>query len=332
MYDYEMSEQLFLDIWKQYGFPDEVDDTFTIYNILNDLIVRSKHMIVLDHYSHINFDEIIKVEYSEKTKIFKLYWLDNSKLRLDYLKNELSEMDEIKWILEGYCTYEYIAIDIDKIKFVNINGHIFILVQANMVQEKDLKNRIIGKNEVIEIENCTNELYARYVFWEGNKENLVKVNCIANNLPYYVCVIQPKENIRSSIISKKLLLIYTLQEINNRLRKVRKSLELEKLDQDGLSEKGNTIRRVMEYALKHFCVIENIPIEIEKKYGHIELGILRKRVKGIVEITQSLINVANELSHDSGKKYSIDEIKEFYFEVTKLIKDIQDSIYHKEIE
>ena len=42
------------------------------YNILNDIIVKSKHWIVLDHYSHINFDEVKKErkekELSEKYK------------------------------------------------------------------------------------------------------------------------------------------------------------------------------------------------------------------------------------------------------------------------
>ena len=60
-----MSEKLFMDIWEKYGCPEEVSVPLTIYNILNDIIVKSKHWIVLDHYSHINFDEVKKVEYDE---------------------------------------------------------------------------------------------------------------------------------------------------------------------------------------------------------------------------------------------------------------------------
>ena len=54
MKEYEISEQLFLDVWESYGCPDEVSDLQTIYNILNELISKSQHWIVLDHYSHIN--------------------------------------------------------------------------------------------------------------------------------------------------------------------------------------------------------------------------------------------------------------------------------------
>ena len=144
------------------------------FTLNNDLITQSKHLIVLDHYSHINFDEVIKVEYDEKNSIFKLYWLDNNKYRLAALNQELSEMDAMVWLLSGGFTYEYIAIDICKIKFVNMDGHMFILLQANMNTEKELKNKIIGKKEVIEIENCTKELYSRYIFWE-NKDEIIKM-------------------------------------------------------------------------------------------------------------------------------------------------------------
>lgn len=30
---------LFIDIWKKYGSPDEVDDADIIFNILNDLVL-----------------------------------------------------------------------------------------------------------------------------------------------------------------------------------------------------------------------------------------------------------------------------------------------------
>lgn len=332
MYDYETSEQLFIDVWEKYGCPDETDDADMILNILNDLIMLSKHMIVLDHYSHINFDEIIKVEYDKENCIFKLYWLDNNKYRLANLRHELSEMDSMIWSMSGYCTYEYIAIDINKIKFIKLDSHIFVLIQANMITEKELRKKVIGKNEVIQVENCTKELYARYIFWEGDANDLIKVECIANNLPYYVCVIQPKERIPDTGVSRKLLLIYTLREINGRLKKVWKALQIEDLDKDELFSKGNTIRNIMEFALKHFCVIFNISVDIEQKYGHIDLGELRRKIKTEVdiEIPQSLIIIANELSHDSGRKYSLDDIKAFYMDVMKLINEIQTHIYDKE--
>ena len=333
MYDYETSEQLFIDIWQKYGSPDEVDDADIIFNILNDLITVSKHKIVLDHYSHINFDEIIKIEHDKENSIFKLYWLDNNKYRLANLNHELSEMDSMIWWTSGYCTYEYLAVDINKIKFFKKDKHIFVLIQTNMITEKELRKKVIGKNEVIEIENCTDELYARYIFWEGNKDDLIKIECIANNLPYYVCVIQPKERIPSTSFSKRLLLLCTLEEINERLKKVWNALQLGNLDRDELFSKGNTIRNIMEFALKHFCVMFNIPIDIEQKYGYIELGDMRKKIKAKVDIdiTQGIIITANELSHDSGKKYSLEDIKLFYADVKKLIDELQNYICEREI-
>lgn len=332
MNDYETSEQLFIDIWQKYGSPHELDDADIIFNILNDLVTVSKHKIVLDHYSNINFDEIIKVEYDKENSIFKLYWLDNNKYRLANLNHELSEMDSMIWWASGYCTYEYLAVDINKIKFVKIDKHIFVMIQANMITEKEIRKRVIGKNEIIEIDKCTNELYSRYTFWEGNKDDLIKIECIANNLPYYVCVVQPKERIPSTFFSKKLLLLCTLKEINERLKKVWNALQVENLDRDELFSKGNTIRNIMEYTLKHFCVIYDIPMNIEQKYGYIELGELKNKVKDEIhiEIPQRLINTANELSHDSGKKYSLDDIKDFFKEVKTLIDEIQSYICKKE--
>ena len=333
MYYYETSEQLFIDVWEKYGAPEEVDDANIILDILNDIITASKHMVVLDHYSHINFDKIIKVEYDEEKSIFKLFWLDNNKYRLANLNHELSEMDEMIWMMSGYCTYEYIAIDINKIKFLKVDNHIFILIQSNMITEKELRKKIIGSNEVIEVVNCTDELYARYIFWEGNKDDLIKVECIANNLPYFVCVIQPKERIPSTVFSKRILLLHTLQEINERLDRVERALLCGDLDRDELFSKGNIIRNIMEYALKHFCVIFDIQIDIEQKYGYIELGDLRKKIKSKVgiEIAPGLIIKANELSHDSGKKYSVDDIIMFHGDVRGLIDGLQKYICEKEI-
>ena len=64
------------------------------------------------------------------------------------------------------------------------------------------------------------------------------------------------------------------------------------------------------YGLFLLLIKERFGIEmnIEQKYGHIDLGELRKKIKDIpnINIPQSLVNTANELSHDSGKKYNIE--------------------------
>lgn len=152
-------------------------------------------------------------------------------------------------------------------------------MQANMTSEKEMQSKVIGKNEIICVDNCTEELYARYVFWEGDKENLIKVECIANNLPYYVCLIQPKEGIKGTFESKQILLTYTLKEIDKRLKRVGVALKEDIEDRDEIFSKGNTIRNILEYTLKHFCVIRGIEMNIEQKYGHIDLGELRKKIK-----------------------------------------------------
>ena len=33
-----------------------------------------------------------------------------------------------------------------------------------------MQSKVIGKNEIICVDNCTEELYARYVFWGSDKE------------------------------------------------------------------------------------------------------------------------------------------------------------------
>ena len=125
-----------------------------------------------------------------------------------------------------------IALDINKLRFVKRKNHLYVLMQANVTSEKEMRSKVIGKNEIIRVDNCTEELYARYVFWEGDKENLIKVECIANNLPYYVCLIQPKEGVKSTFESKQILLTYTLEEIDKRLKKVGVALKEDIEDRD----------------------------------------------------------------------------------------------------
>lgn len=333
MDNYDISEQLFLDIWEEYGCPKEICNRVIISNVINEIIKRSKTQIVLDHYSQINFDYISKIE--NKDRYTLVYWFDKNKTREKYLAKELDESDMLEWWVFGYATYEYILLDIEKIKFVKVKNHLFILLKSNLIPQRQISKYILEGNEHIETEEKTSELYTKYTFFEGNPANTIKHFCLVGNLPYYTCVIQPKENIPDTGVSKMILLQETIIEVKKRLEKAHtRLLKIEENDIDELCGVGNTIRRIMEYVLKYYCIINKIDLtklQIEQKYGYIELSDLRKIINkdGNVIISQTLVNKANELSHDSGTSFSKTNLIEFYSEVFELFNQLTEIIKYR---
>ena len=62
---YELSEQLFLDIWNNFGSPTKIFDKPQINKFLIELVNISRDWIILDHYSYINFDNVKKLKQME---------------------------------------------------------------------------------------------------------------------------------------------------------------------------------------------------------------------------------------------------------------------------
>ena len=325
--NYELSEQLFLDLWNKFGTPTEILEKPQINKFLTELVNISKGWIILDHYSYINFDHIKKIE--SDGKFTKIFWKDFNNLRNKYLSKTMSEDEFVTWQIFGCCTYQYVLMDILKLKFLKIHNHLFILLQANIIKPKEIEKYLLTGNELISKKVNTDELYTEYIFFEGKSEDIIKHSCIFGNLPYYSIIIQPKEKCTaSSVTSKQIMLFETLYDIQNRLQNVRHKIDqTPSNDFDELFSKGNTIRRILEFALKHYCVWANIHIKIEDKYGYIELGDLKKVLKkSNIEIPQPLINMANELSHDSGVQFTKDDLLEFYDNVNALISTLSQTI------
>ena len=305
MDSYFTSEQLFLDIWEEYGCPSDIYDKSTINEILQKIVERSETYIVLDHYSGINFDYISKIGVIDRYTL--LHWFDNNEYRKEYLsKTPEDELNMLIWQTHGYATYSYILLDISKIKFFKIDNHLFLLLESNLIPQREI-SKIFSRNyTVISAQEHTSELYTEYSFFEGDQKELIKHICFVGNLPYYACVIQPKENIPDVGISRSLLLEATVVQVNDRISKVRAKLsKIDERDTDELRSVGNTIRIILEYILKYYCVICEIDIgkmKIEQKYGYIVLGDLAKMInaEGKIFIDSETIIITNELSHDSG--------------------------------
>ncbi|MPQ44502.1 hypothetical protein [Clostridium tarantellae] len=326
VYSYDMSEQLFIDVWEKYGKPKEIIDIKKINEIFQEIAKLSKGQILIDHYSSINFDHITRIEFKEPY-IF-IHWKDFNDLRKKYLDKSITEEEMRDWKIWGYSTHNYMMMHIDKIKFIQYKNHIYILILSNLIPEKEVKKQLLKNNEKINVEDNIEELYSEYMFFEGNKSDFIKHICVVSNLPYYTCLIQPKENCNEAIYSKFILLKETFNNINERMKNVKKLLlSLEESDNDAIIAQGNSIRRIFEYSLKHFCVYKEIDLKIYEKYGHVTLGDLKKVLKeNYLDINQSIINTANKLSHDSGITVRRQEVLEFWEKVNIIIENLQKEI------
>lgn len=325
---YIISEQLFLDVWEAYGSKPELTDLDEIVCFLNDLIKRSNGQIIVDHFSQENYDLITRVE--RVGDYVKIVWRDFDFWRRQYKDGSLSDFDRLSWSIFNYATYIYSLLNIDKIKITQRNGHTYILFRTSLLEpktaERFLKQR---NNKVLFKRNEANLLYADYRFQEGEDNDFIIHECTAYTLPFYSVLLQPKENCLPAFYSHVLLVLETLEEIQERFNRTVALLNsCRDEDTDDIEAKGNTIRKLMEYALKYFCIYNKIEVkDIDQKYQYITLGDLRKSVltHGI-NISQSLVNEANRYSHDSGTTHHKQEVHRFAEQVQSMLKQIKDRI------
>ncbi|UAW07737.1 hypothetical protein PVJ1_00002 [Psychrobacillus phage PVJ1] len=328
-FDYELSEKLFLDVWTRWNKPEQISDAGEIVRFLKEIVEESDGLVIVDHFSHSNYDNVHSIQYEEPYT--KIVWKDFNYIREKYLAKNMSEDDAMHWDMFGCATYTYTLLHIRKIKFIQVKNHLFVLLLSHLIPYKQVKKFLLKDgNELIGEENNKEDFYREFVFWEGDKENVVKHICTVNNLPYYTCLLQPKEGNLPTSISRKIMLYETLNEVVDRMNKVKDILEdLDEYDYDQLFAQGNSMRRILEYALKFFCLYNEIELKIDVKYGNVMLGDLKKQVNDAdlgIEIKQELVTTSNELSHDSGEIFSKDEVIEFWGNVRELLDQVSASI------
>lgn len=322
---YELSEDLFLDLWETWGKPRELVNAEEINSFLKELVDKSNGLVIVDHYSYSNYDHIHKVVFDKPyTKIF---WKDFNNLRIKNLEKKLDEFETLNWQLFGFGTYLYTLLHIRKIKFKIIDNHLYVLLLSNLIPSKKVEKYLVnGNSELISTDNYSEEFYTEYSFFEGEKKDLIKHICTVNNLPYYTCLIQPKEGASTTAFSKTIMLVETINETKNRMKKVKEKLEESyEYDYDNLFAQGNTIRRILEYVFKFYCLIKELDLKIDEKYGNTLLGELRKEINKAdihINIDNRIIKMANELSHDSGQVFSKEEIIQFAEDVQELLDQV----------
>ena len=148
------------------------------------------------------------------------------------------------------------------------------------------------------------------------------MNCLIHYIFFSIAIL-PKGLRVGTDVSTKLLYIENANELIKRLNNIHKSLAtIDELSPDDLSEKTNTVRRILENLLKIYS--SYLRITYPKPYSKLMLGDLMQAVKGHLAVgeqkgIEKLIESLNRGSHDSGKPLSKQEILDYNDSVTHLV-------------
>ena len=59
----------------------------------------------------------------------------------------------MNWQIFGCYTYQYVLMDISKLKFLKMHIHLFVLLQANIIKPKEIEKYLLTGNELISKKN-----------------------------------------------------------------------------------------------------------------------------------------------------------------------------------
>lgn len=314
--EYQMSEKAFLNVWNKYGCPEEINGVKECYSFMEDIMSETRGLVIVDHFSGMNYDHIERIELRDN--LILIYWKDF----------ELNPLPE-EWLYEvfGYVTYKYTLCDLRKIKFFNVDGHLYVLFMPNVISvdkaQSLLGTRNLERDKEVIIDDLNDDFEIRFRFIRENKIH----ECTIAKFPYYSFLIQPKERELHTGFSNEILMLETLRDAKSRLNAALHSLRMvDEHDVDGISSSGNRVRTILESVIKYYCLHKRYSLPLSN-YGDNLLGKLRKHLKdkkdSLIEIfSNELLREANEFSHDSGILHSKIKVRELVFKVDEIIEEI----------
>lgn len=328
MKNYVFSQQLFLDLWDKYDNKEVITDLDTIVRFLSDLIELSNGQVIVDHFSKENYDCIERIERVEN--YVKIIWKDFSGYLEKKAAGTLSDMEKLVWSIWDNASYVYALLNIEKIKILRIRDHIMVLFRTSPIEPRRVERLFSqGTNKILIKDQQPNLLYSDFFFLDNSGGRTALHMCTVYTLPFFVMLIQPKEHDIPSSFSHIILVRETLSEIRSRFTRTVQLLNMcDEYDTDDIASKGNTIRTLLEYMLKYYCIYKKLPLkDVDQKYCHIALGDLKKVIpEGDLSISQELINQANAFSHDSGKTFHKDDVLQLAYSFELVLNEIEHSI------
>jgi hypothetical protein len=299
-YPIEKSSEIFFEIAQKYG-EDPITDHDQIMSLLADLDQQLGGLVILDFLDMSNWDNIESFELDRETDILKLVWHDYRG------KNESEEEREIRSMVFPASLYSC-ALQVNSIVPIVGPKIAIFLINGFAKTEKEIKK--LFKEQADEIKVVDNSFFEKRVLRRVGKEiEVMDFHCT----PMYSLAIIPKQSGIGSHHSKDILYYHNFRVAIDRIKPVVEALDrLTEGDADEISEKVNTVRRIMEFALKVECCSRSLTLK--KTYSQVLLGDLIAAVKHekeehIRDLLGRFAGRANEFSHDSGKPIEIANAK-----------------------
>ena len=302
--------KIFSKIHQEIG-KNSITDTREFEDFLKKLISQTKGLVIVDFLDANNWDYIKSFEIDHETKKVCINWHDYRKI---------TESEENKYIrsmvfpgdVDG-LTFDFQELRLIKVGDISIfsfRGYAVSSKEVGIIMSKDTTQfKVIedSDNFSVEIVRKINNEWQTYRYL---------------NTPIFSTLIIPKDlNINASV-SKKILFAFNIENSIERINRVDFDLNEKDEEVDFICEKSNTLRRIMENILKIECCYRYKQIRVKKSYSELLLGdlvglIKKFRSEGEKVNLNSIVRLANELSHDSGKP--VTKIKAL--QLVTLVKD-----------
>lgn len=276
-------------------FPqDVISESDAVRAFFDTLMKETGGYVIIDFLDCGNWDGLAGYDYDPEKGYLYLYWRD-------YRKDDASgrRRPESRMVFPG--SLYGLFLHLQKVEIIRGTDSVVFLLHGYSLTSKDVRRILAAGAEEFELKE--DSLFATHVFRKMNGQwQLLQVH----TAPLYGAVIVPKGVGAPSVASRKLLFDANLRRVLGRLTAAYQVLEkTPDSESDAIAEKGNTIRRALEQALKiEICYRD---MEVKKPYSQLLLGDLLALLKDYQEedgfkiIYGKLAEWANELSHDTGR-------------------------------
>lgn len=281
--------KIFLELASE--FEGKIDDE-KVDQFFQRLMTLTRGLVILDFLDSANWDMIQSFRFDRESKNLSLIWHD-------YEGQEESEEEKsLRKLAFPGDSYE-LHIKLRSIEVIRGKSFCIFVLNGYATEDKELKKLYGGEADEFHFDN--ESFFSKGIYRKrGTDWRVIR----AHHTPLYSIAILPKNCGMSALDSKKVLYLKNYEACEERLRAVID--ELDKVDtknEDAICEKANSIRRILENALKVECSFNDVMPK--KGYSHLRLGDLVSLIKdGKDEAETKILNQAvislNQLSHDSG--------------------------------